>query len=71
MRSSKPSFLREKLWVLRSFPTMSHWARDGVYGEIVFQSLLPVVMWGKLLSQFLGLFSEDVVPNVAVNSVCF
>lgn len=70
MKSSKPSFLREKLWVLRSFP-MSHWARDGVHGEIVFQSLLPVVTWGTLLSQFLGFFSEDVVPNVAMNSGYF
>lgn len=63
---------------LGSLLILGHCTRDGVYGETVSQPFLPTSMWvpsslphGKrLLSQFLDFFSEEIVPLVAVDSLC-
>lgn len=66
MWCSNPLLLREKLWVLSSLPIVGRHTRDGVYGEIVSQPLLPALVWScshspdvlELLRQFLGVFFQ-------------
>lgn len=55
--------LKEKLWVLSSFPVVGCGAEDRFYGEIVSPSLSPTSMWSShlpdvslSLSQTLGFY---------------
>lgn len=58
---------------------VGHCAGGWVYGETVFQPLLPILMWVFFFSPFpcvgvtqlvLGLFSEQIFPYVTADLAC-
>ena len=75
MWGSNPLFLREKLWVLSSLLIVGHCARDGVYGvpasptcfNVVFSLFARCVV---VIQPAFRFFKEEIVPYVAVDSVC-
>lgn len=75
MRVSRPLLLREKLWFLSSLPIVGRHTRGGVYGEMGSQPLLPASMWvfsclpNGVAQLVFRLFSEEIVPCIAVDSV--
>lgn len=79
MCASNTLLFREQLWGLSSLETVGYRTRDGVYGKIVSQPLLPTLMWAfpclpdtqeSFRQQPLVFFSEDVGPYIAADSVC-
>lgn len=74
---SNPSLLGEKLWVVSSFQIGGHCAGGRVHGEIVVSASSAPFVWDSLIclvcrscSVTFGLSSEEIVPFVAVDSVC-